>query len=226
MALLEMLFPSILEKHNFSHLPNWNQPDRPWEILNSTNKDNISSQINNLIMNLQTVEKQKIIEINENVILDTSSGPIYVHPKSKISGFVKIEGPCYIGKGVEIRHGAFLREGSWLCEGSLVGHSTEVKNSILLPRSKAPHFNYVGDSILGFGVNIGAGVKLSNVRNDRRTIRVTLHNGEKIDTEMHKMGSIIGDKAEIGCNVVTNPGSIIPANSMIKPNSTVNGWFS
>ena len=96
---------------------------------------------------------------------------------------------------------------------------------MLLPGSKAPHFNYVGDSILGFNVNIGAGVKLSNVRNDRRNILVSLRNGDKVNTELRKFGAIIGDKSEIGCNVVMNPGSIIEANSKISPNLSIKGWF-
>ena len=107
----------------------------------------------------------------------------------------------------------------------MVGHSSEVKNSILLPNSKAPHFNYVGDSILGFGVNIGAGVKLSNVRNDGGDIAVTLENGERVDTGLRKLGALIGDDSQLGCNVVTNPGSIIVPCSMISPNETVTGWF-
>ena len=97
-------------------------------------------------------------------------------------------------------------------------------NSILLPGSKAPHFNYVGDSILGIGVNLGAGAKLSNVRNDRRNILVSLGDGSKIDTRLVKLGALVGDGSQLGCNVVTNPGSIIAPGSMIPPNETITGW--
>ena len=106
-----------------------------------------------------------------------------------------------------------------------MGHSSEVKNSILLPNSKAPHFNYVGDSILGLDVNLGAGTKLSNVRNDRGTVPVMNHEGERFDSGLTKLGAIIGDKSQLGCNVVTNPGSIVAPGMMISPNQTVSGWF-
>ena len=83
----------------------------------------------------------------------------------------------------------------------------------------------MGDSILGFGVNIGAGVKLSNVRNDRREVRVALENGEIVDSGLRKLGALIGDNSQLGCNVVTNPGALIIPNSMISPNESVSGWF-
>ncbi|RZD47550.1 MAG: glucose-1-phosphate thymidylyltransferase, partial [Methanobacteriota archaeon] len=110
-------------------------------------------------------------------------------------------------------------------EGALVGHSSEIKNSVLLPGSKAPHFNYVGDSILGFGVNLGAGVKLSNVRNDGRDVIVIMEDGERIKTGLRKLGALIGDHSQLGCNVVTNPGAILATSSMVSPNETVTGWY-
>jgi NDP-sugar pyrophosphorylase family protein len=118
-----------------------------------------------------------------------------------------------------------LRKGSWIGEGALVGHSSEIKNSVLLPGSRAPHFNYVGDSILGFGVNLGAGVKLSNVRNDSRDVIVRMGDGERIETGLRKLGALIGDYSKLGCNVVTNPGAILAPSSMVSPNETVTGWF-
>ena len=162
----------------------------------------------------------------ENVSLDTTNGPIHIHPTAKIDRFVKIEGPCYIGNGAEIRHAAYLRKGSWVCENSIVGHCSEVKNSVLLPGAKAPHFNYVGDSVLGFGVNIGAGVKLSNVRNDKRNIFITLKDGKRVDSGLRKFGALIGDGAELGCNVVSNPGTILEPKIMINPNVTLSKWNS
>ncbi len=106
-----------------------------------------------------------------------------------------------------------------------MGHSSEIKNSVLLPGSKAPHFNYVGDSILGISVNIGAGVKLSNVRNDRKEVTIKMENGERLGTGLRKLGALIGDGSQLGCNVVTNPGTIIAPSSMISPNETISGWF-
>ena len=159
-----------------------------------------------------------------NRLADSDDGVI-IHPSATIGECVRIEGPCYIGANAEIRHSAFLRKGSWIGEGAIVGHSSEIKNSVLLPKSKAPHFNYVGDSILGIGVNLGAGVKLANVRNDRGEVSVRMSDGVRINTGLRKLGALIGDYSQLGCNVVTNPGAIIAPSSMVSPNETVAGWF-
>jgi NDP-sugar pyrophosphorylase family protein len=150
---------------------------------------------------------------------------VFIDPSARVAKSVMIEGPCYIGPDAEIRHGAYLRGGSWICKGALVGNSSEIKNSILLPGAKAPHFNYVGDSIVGANTNLGAGVKLSNVRNDRGLVSITLFDGKRIETKLNKMGALIGDGSQIGCNTVTNPGSLIAPNSMVNPNETVTGCF-
>jgi NDP-sugar pyrophosphorylase family protein len=156
------------------------------------------------------------------------AGPngVFVHPEAIIGEFVRMEGPCYVGPNAEIRHSAFLRKGSWICEGAIVGHSSEVKNSVLLPYSKAPHFNYVGDSIIGMGANLGAGVKISNIRNDKREVLVSLQDGSKIETGLTKMGALVGDHSQLGCNAVINPGAILPPYSMIPPNESVIGWWN
>ncbi len=202
MELLRRLFPGISEISADS-LPDWRGFEAPWEIFNSPDS-NLLSQI------------EEIAGEREGVI---------IHPSAKIGENVSIEGSCFIGPNAEIRHSAYLRKGSWICEGALVGHCSEIKNSILLPGSKAPHFNYVGDSILGIGVNLGAGSKLSNVRNDRRNVMVSLEDGNRFDTGMTKMGALIGDWSQLGCNVVTNPGTIISPNSLISPNESVMGWI-
>ena len=202
MGLLGRLFPGISELGGKA-TPSWANTEEPWTIL-SKSETGIESQITKLA---------------------NSDDGIIIHPSAKIGDYVRIEGPCYIGENAEIRHSAYLRRGSWICEGALVGHSSEIKNSVLLPGSKAPHFNYVGDSILGFGVNLGAGVKLSNVRNDGRSVIVTMEDGERIETGLRKLGSLIGDHSQLGCNVVTNPGAILAPSSMVSPNETVTGWF-
>ena len=218
MFLLYQIFPT-LKNHNFEcGIPEWNDKNNPWSILSTKVNDSIIQQIKNLKLEYPARND------SNKLTLDESKGPIYIHPSAKIGDYALIEGPCYIGKGAEIRHSAFLRAGSWICENAIVGHSSEIKNSVLLPGSKAPHFNYVGDSIIGFDVNIGAGAKISNVRNDRRNILVNLKNGKKINTELRKFGSLIGDGSEIGCNVVSNPGTILEPKTMINPNSTVKGW--
>ena len=151
MEMLEIFFPGLSELSN-EKLPVWRDLSAPWKIL-SYGESGLLSQMEEMLS-----EKESV----------------FIHPNAIIGDSVRIEGPCYIGPGAEIRHSAYLRKGSWICSGALVGHSSEIKNSILLPGSKAPHFNYVGDSILGIGANLGAGVKLSNVRNDRREILVTM----------------------------------------------------
>ncbi len=198
MSMLEWLFPR-LEHYGKNTIPSWENTDEPWSIIGKS----LRRQIVDLV---------------------GSENGVFIHEDASIGEFVRIEGPCYIGAGVEIRHAAYIRGGSWICENAIVGHATEIKNSLLLPESKAPHFNYVGDSILGFGVNLGAGTKLSNVRNDRGRIFVRLRDGRKADTGVHKLGSLIGDGSQLGCNVVTNPGTLIGPNSMIVPNSTVRGF--
>ena len=202
MELLELLFPALAESDKDS-VPVWNNPKSPWTILSDSQGGLVS----------------QIIEISG----DKGS---FIHPTATIGKYVEIEGPCYIGKDAKIRNGAFLRKGSWISEKAVVGHSSEVKNSILLPGSKAPHFNYVGDSIVGFDANLGAGVKLSNVRNDRGAVIVKLKDGTKVDTGLSKMGALIGDGSQLGCNVVTNPGAILEVESMINPNESVSGWNS
>ena len=200
MELLSRLFPGLSDFED-EGVPSWDGFNYPWEIL--------SSDENGLITQIEAI-------VGEN--------GIFIHDSAKIGEFVRIEGPCYIGPRAEIRHSAYLRRGCWICQDTVVGHSSEVKNSILLPFSKAPHFNYVGDSILGLGVNLGAGVKLSNVRNDRGEIPIITMEGGRMGSGMKKLGALIGDESQLGCNVVTNPGAIISPGIMIGPNENVSGW--
>jgi len=201
MSLINWLFPK-LSQYFGEGLPSFVDPDEPWKIL-SHSPEGIIAQISELV----------------------GDGGTFIHPSAVIGDFVEIEEGCYIGPRAEIRHCAYLRRGTWVCEGAMVGHSTEVKNSLLLPLSKAPHFNYVGDSILGIDVNLGAGTKLSNVRNDRGEIVVHLKDGSRSETGLSKLGALVGDGSQLGCNVVTNPGSIISPGSMINPNATVRGFY-
>jgi len=201
MGLLESLFPG-LTGYEKNTIPVWEDPQRPWSILGGGSFGLISQII-------------EITGAEDGILIDNSA---------IIGEFVRIEGPCIIGPNAIVKHSAFLRAGSWICEGAVVGHSSEIKHSILLPNSKAPHFNYVGDSIIGMDVNLGAGAKISNVRNDRREVIVTLSDGERVETGLRKFGAIIGDNSQLGCNVVTNPGTIMVPESMIQPNETVGGW--
>jgi NDP-sugar pyrophosphorylase family protein len=160
----------------------------------------------------------------EDVSIDSSNGIVHIDESAIIEPGVHIIGPAYIGPNAIIRHGAYIREYSWICANALVGHSSETKHSILLPGAKAPHFNYVGDSVLGPGVNLGAGVKLSNLRNDGGEVHVRIE-GERIASGLRKFGAIIGEGSQLGCNAVTNPGVVLGPRCMVMPNTTVTGIY-
>lgn len=131
-----------------------------------------------------------------------------------------IEGPCLIGKGCQVRHGAYLRSFVLTGNGCVLGHASEFKHSILLNHTHAAHFNYVGDSILGNHVNLGAGVICANFRLDHKEIRVEV-NGNRFETGINKLGAIIGDHSQLGCNSVTNPGVLLRKKTYSLPCTSV-----
>ncbi|MEN9777665.1 MAG: hypothetical protein RIS24_3129 [Verrucomicrobiota bacterium] len=133
-----------------------------------------------------------------------------------------IIGPAIIGAGCRIRHGAYIRENVIVGDGCVVGNSVELKHCVLFNQCQVPHFNYVGDSILGHKAHLGAGSILSNVKLDNQNVWVNF-DGTPIDTGLRKFGALIGDKAEIGCNAVLNPGSIIGRDSIVYPNVSWRG---
>ena len=133
-----------------------------------------------------------------------------------------IIGPAIIGAGCRIRHGAYIRENVIVGDGCVVGNSVELKHCVLFNQCQVPHFNYVGDSILGHKAHMGAGSILSNVKLDNQNVWVNFE-GTPIDTGLRKFGGLIGDKAEIGCNSVLNPGSILGRNSIVYPNVSWRG---
>ena len=132
-----------------------------------------------------------------------------------------IKGPSMILDNTQVRQGAYLREDCLVGPGCVVGHVTEVKHSIFLKGAKAGHFAYIGDSILGNGVNLGAGTKLANLKFAPGTVRIRTSGGQAIDTGRRKIGAILGDGVQTGCNSVTNPGSLVGPESIVPPNSTV-----
>ncbi len=158
-----------------------------------------------------------------------ASSQVYIEKGARVEAGAFVKGPCYIGSGVEVRHGAYIRGRVILLDGSVVGHASEVKNSILLPQAKAPHFAYVGDSILGSRVNLGAGTKLSNVTitsmqdqtSGRRPSIVLPFDGQKYDTGLTKLGAILGDDCQTGCNSVLNPGSVLEPGCLVYANVSV-----
>ena len=141
-------------------------------------------------------------------------GPVAVGEGSEVGPGAMLIGPVIIGRNCQVRHGAFLRGGVLVGDGAVVGHACELKNCLLFDEAEVPHFAYVGDSVLGWKAHLGAGVKISNVKLDKRNIQIQL-GGETIDTGLWKFGAMIGDRAEIGCNAVLNPGSIVGRDSII-----------
>jgi len=148
---------------------------------------------------------------------------ISIGPGSVIEPGAYVQGPCIIGSGCQIRHGAYIRGNCIIGDGAVIGHTTEIKNSIVFDRAHAAHFAYVGDSILGSGVNLGAGVKCANLCLHAGQVFVR-YNGEKIATGRRKFGAIIGDFSQIGCNTVLNPGTLLSKEVHVFPGVCVSGY--
>jgi len=144
------------------------------------------------------------------------SDQVYIGEGTVIDPGAYIVGPAWIGKNCHIRHGAYIRENVVVGNGCVLGNSCEFKNSVLFNEVQVPHFSYVGDSILGYRSHLGAGVILSNLRLDRKEI-VIKHGEQSIPTGLRKFGAIVGDHAEVGCNAVINPGSILGRKSLVYP---------
>ncbi len=149
---------------------------------------------------------------------------IYIGPGAVVEPGAFIKGPCWIGPGTEVRHGAYLRGNVIAGRNCVIGHTTEVKNSIFLNDAKAGHFAYVGDSILGNHVNLGAGTKLANLKIIPGNVILNIK-GQKIDSGLRKFGAILGDRTELGCNSVTSPGTILAPGSLVFPAIGIKGVF-
>ena len=150
------------------------------------------------------------------------SQAVFIGEGTVIEQGAMIKGPAWIGENCEIRSGCYIRENVIVGNGAVLGNSCEFKNSIIFDEAQVPHFNYVGDSILGYKAHLGAGVILSNVRLDHSLIEIQTPEG-LISTGRKKFGAIIGDRAEIGCNAVLSPGSIIGRNSLVYPGTQWRG---
>lgn len=145
------------------------------------------------------------------------SNAVFIGRGTVIEQGAMIKGPAWIGENCEIRNGCYIRENVIMGNGVVAGNSSEFKNCLVFDEAQVPHFNYVGDSILGYKAHLGAGVILSNVKLDKTDITVTGSDGVAVSTGLRKFGAIVGDHAEIGCNSVLSPGSIIGRNSIVYP---------
>ena len=147
---------------------------------------------------------------------------IWVAKNAKVAPTACLNGPLIIDEEAEVRHCAFVRGNAIVGKGAVVGNSTELKNVVLFNKVQVPHYNYVGDSVLGFKSHMGAGSITSNVKSDK-TLVVVKNGEEKIETGLKKMGAMLGDHVEVGCNSVLNPGTVIGRNSNVYPTSCVRG---
>ena len=176
----------------------------PWEALKG---------ITDFIKELgATLNKDDFIEVSEQV---------WVHRTAKVAPTAYLGAPCIIGADTEVRHCAFIRGSALVGEGCVVGNSVELKNVILFDGVQVPHYNYVGDSILGFKAHMGAGSITSNVKSDKSL--VVIHCEPPIATGIKKVGAMLGDFVEVGCNSVLNPGTVIGRHSNVYPTSCVRG---
>ena len=227
-AFANSLFPtlppskSVVEPSSEGYIPTLSNEEPVWHIFVEGKERNLKHQINVLeSIRLELIDRKTL---SDTITFDESKGPVMIELGAVIEPSTHFIGPCFVGKGATIKHGAYIRENAWICSSALVGHCSEVKHSILLPGAKAPHFNYVGDSILGPNVNLGAGVKLSNLRNDGGEVHVRIK-GERVPSGLRKFGAIIGEDSQLGCNAVTNPGVVLGPRCMVMPNTTVTGIY-
>ena len=203
-----MSIPKIKELFSLEHTiaaPLFEGVEYPWQVL-----DNISNYI---------IELGKTLDPE---IYEKRGENIYVARDAKVFDSAYIAGPCIIDSGAEVRHCAFIRGSAIVGKNSVVGNSTELKNVVIFDNVQVPHYNYVGDSILGFKSHMGAGSITSNVKSDKTLVTVK-SSTEKIETGRKKFGAMLGDNVEIGCGSVLCPGTIVGKNSNVYPLSMVRG---
>lgn len=190
----ETIAKDLIEKYEY-----------PWEVL---------PHIEEYILELgKKLSKEEYKEVSENV---------WIHKTANVYPSAYIKGPAIICENAEVRHCAFIRGKAIVGKNAVVGNSTELKNVILFNNVQVPHYNYVGDSILGFKAHMGAGSITSNVKSDKKLVLIKGEN-EIIETGLKKVGAMVGDNVEVGCGSILNPGSVIGRNSNIYPLSSVRG---
>lgn len=188
--------PYFFDLTDFSHAAIFDPTQEIWEAIPHIQSFLLSLPLGTIEGN---VSPQAYLINPESITIESGS---IVEPGAYIHG------PCWIGKNCTIRHGAYIRGNLITGHHCVIGHDTEIKNALLLNHAHAAHFAYIGDSILGNGVNLGAGAKCANLKLNQQTINIHIEN-HKIKTHLRKLGAIIGDHSQIGCNVVLNPGTVI-----------------
>ncbi|HLG20446.1 MAG TPA: hypothetical protein VI895_11610 [Bdellovibrionota bacterium] len=202
----------------------------PWEILQKDRKEtwirgNLRATVDKIERNGNIVTRTVSIKVSGGEAV-VQAGAYIVGDEIELRSGVEIEagawvkGPTILGEGTIVRHGAYIRGGVITGRRAIIGHASEVKSSILLNEAKAPHFAYVGDAILGNGVNLGAGTKVSNLKITNDEIIVRLPEKE-IRTSLRKFGAIVGDETETGCNSVLNPGVLLGKKCLVYPGTVV-----
>ena len=166
--------------------------------------------------------RQLSMTLDSHKFDDLGNG-VFVAKSAKVASSASITGPCIIDEDAEIRHCAYIRGNTIVGKGAVVGNSTELKNVILFDKVQVPHYNYVGDSVLGYKSHLGAGVITSNVKSDKTNVSITLDT-KKYNTNLRKFGAILGDSVEVGCGTVLNPGTVVGKNTNIYPLSMVRGY--
>lgn len=197
---------------SFAHPSLWREGDFPWSPLHT---------LVDYLLSALVGKKRGVIPPGVHL---THPELVFLGEGTVVEPGVMIEGPCILGKGCAIRHGALLRGGVLCGDFCVIGHGSEVKHSILLDEAKATHLVYVGDSILGNRVNLGAGVKCANLRLDRKEVVLKVE-GEERKTGLKKLGSIVGDGAQLGCNCVLNPGTMVGREVVVPPLVSLSGFI-
>jgi NDP-sugar pyrophosphorylase family protein len=178
----------------------------PWEVL---------PRLETFIMQLgPMLSAEEFDKIGDNV---------WIAKSAHVAQTASITGPCIIDADAQIRHCAFIRGNAIIGKGAVVGNSCEIKNSLLFDEVEVPHYNYVGDSVLGYKAHLGAGAITSNIKNDKKNVTIKFPLGE-IETGLRKLGAVVGDGVQVGCNTVLNPGTVIGRNTRIYPLNSVRGW--
>lgn len=204
----ELEISSLFSLENTISAPVFEGKKYPFEVL---------GEIGDFILSLgKQLDKDVYEQVSEN---------IWIAKDATVAASASITGPCIVDHGAEIRHCAFIRGKAIIGKKCVVGNSTELKNVILFDRVQVPHYNYVGDSILGFCSHMGAGAITSNVKSDKSLVKIK-GNGFVLETGLKKVGAMLGDNVEIGCGSVLNPGTVIGKNSNVYPLSMVRGVIS